>query len=295
MVLARFALVQLKGQSFDPRNWRPHILLFAGDPAKRISLARMACWFNQNRGVVTICQIVKGRLEDEGLNIEQTRQEMNHAIEEEGLVAFAEVDVVENFEKGVIDIAQANGIAGLQSNTVMFGWPKRHERLESQLRIMRTLSKAKKSMIIARINWAHEPGQEKRIDLWWGGLQNNGDLMLLLAYLLTLNPEWRNAKIIVRSIARSEKERENQRAALDELIPETRIRAESEVILAPTDRSITEVIEEHSRGSDVVFLGLMEPEPGAEGEYAERLEKMVEGLNTTIFVRSAGHFAGQLI
>jgi amino acid transporter len=295
VALARFALVQLKGQSFDPRNWRPHILLFAGDPAKRINLARLACWFNQNRGVVTICQIVKGTLEDEGLNIEQTRQEMNRAIEEEGLVAFTEVDVVQDFEKGVIDVAQANGIAGLQSNTIMFGWPRRQERLESQLRIMRTLSKAKKSTIIARINWAHEPGQEKRIDLWWGGLQNNGDLMLLLAYLLTLNRDWRDARIIVRSIARGEEERESQLAALSELIPETRIQAESEVILASANRSITDVIEEHSRGSDVVFLGLMEPEPGAEVEYAERLTKMVEGLNTTIFVRSAGYFAGRLI
>ena len=58
--------------------------------------------------------------------------------------------------------------------------------------------------IISRINWAHEPGQEKRIDLWWGGLQNNGDLMLLLAHLLRLNPEWSDSRLTVRSIARSE-------------------------------------------------------------------------------------------
>jgi hypothetical protein len=295
VALARFALVQLKGHTFDPRNWRPHILLFAGDPAKRISLARLACWFNQNRGVVTICQIVKGKLEDESVDIEQTKQEMNRAIEEEGLVAFTEVDVVEDFEKGVIDVAQANGIAGLQSNTIMFGWPRRRERLESQLRIMRTLSKAKRSTIITRINWAHEPGQEKKIDLWWGGLQNNGDLMLLLAYLLTLNRDWRDARIIVRSIARNEEERKNQLAALAKLIPETRIRAESEVILNSDNRSIIDVMHEHSRDTDVVFLGLMEPAPGTEAEYAERLTHMIEGLNTTIFVRSAGHFAGRLI
>ena len=33
--------------------------------AKRIGLVRLACWFNQNRGVVTVCQIVKGDLERE--------------------------------------------------------------------------------------------------------------------------------------------------------------------------------------------------------------------------------------
>ena len=39
------------------------------------------------------------------------------------------------------------------------------------------------------------PTGRSRIDVWWRGKQNNGDLMLLLAYLLTLNPAWRNAAI----------------------------------------------------------------------------------------------------
>jgi len=47
--------------------------------------------------------------------------------------------------------------------------------------------------------------------------------------------------------------------------------------------------------SVLTILGLMEPEPGAESEYADRLNNMVEGLKTTIFVRSAGKFAGRLV
>ena len=37
------------------------------------------------------------------------------------------------------------------------------------------------------------------------------------------------------------------------------------------------------------------PEPGAEAEYAERLTHMVGGFTATIFVHSAGQFAGRLI
>ena len=47
-------------------------------------------------------------------------------------------------------------------------------------------------------------GEERQIHIWWGGLQNNGDLMLLLAHLLRLNPEWIDARLTVRSIARSQ-------------------------------------------------------------------------------------------
>ncbi|MCD4748634.1 MAG: amino acid permease [Thermoanaerobaculales bacterium] len=295
MAVARFALLNLRTQSRNPRNWRPHILLFAGDPVKRLNLVRLAAWFNQNRGVVTVCQLVVGDLKDKHHDAELRRQEMERDLEDAGLVAFADVDVVESFESGVINVTQANGIAGLRSNTVMFGWPRRLERLESQLKIMRGVSNAGKSTVIARVNWAHEPGREKRIDLWWGGRQHNGDLMLLFAYLLSLNPEWRDARIVIRAIARSEDERKEQEAGLKALLPEIRINAETQIIVKPPDQTLAEVIQHTSRGAAVVFFGLMEPEPGTEAEYARRLTALVEPLNTTIFVRNAGEFAGRLI
>ncbi len=295
LALARFALLNLRTHSRDPRNWRPHILLFAGDPVKRLNLVRLAAWFNQNRGVVTVCQLIVGDLKDKHHDAEVRRQEMERDLEEEGLVAFANVNVVESFENGVIDVTQANGIAGLRSNTVMFGWPRRPERLESQLKIMRAVSNAGKSTVIARVKWAHEPGREKRIDLWWGGRQNNGDLMLLLAYLLSLNPEWSDARIVIRAIARSEEERLEQEKGLKALLPEIRINAETQIIVKPQDQTVAEVIQGTSQDASVVFLGLMEPDPGTEADYARRLADLVEPLNTTIFVRNAGEFAGHLV
>ena len=295
VALARYALLRLRRHGSDPRNWRPHILLFVGDPAKRIGLVRLANWFNQNRGVVTACQLVIGDLLTDKVDTEGLRQEMERSLEEGNVIAFSEVNVVRDFERGVINVTQANGFAGLQSNTVMFGWPRKRDRLESRLRIMRAVSRAGKSTIIARPNWAHEPGQEKRIDLWWGGLQNNGDMMLLFAYLLRLNAEWDDARLVVRSIVTTEEERATMEASLAELIPGARIRAEAQIILRPSDVSVASIIHEHSHDADIVFLGLMDPEPGTEPEYAARLIELTEGLRTTIFVRNAGEFAGNLI
>ncbi len=293
--VARFALVKLRKYRSDPRNWRPHLLLFVGDAAKRISLVRLASWFNQDRGVVTACKLVRGDLEAQDVDIEGLRTEMHRALDAEGLVAFAEVDVVTDFERGAIDVTQANGIAGMHSNTVMFGWTEKENRLISQLRIMRAISRAGKSTLIARLNWRHEPGQEKRIDLWWGGLENNGDMMLLFAYLLRLNHEWRGARLVVRTVVDSEEERKGMAESLMKLIPETRIAAESEIIVRQPGESIADVIHAHSATADLVFLGLMEPPAGAEAEYAARLRELAEGLRTTIFVRNAGEFAGNLI
>ncbi len=62
-----------------------------------------------------------------------------------------------------------------------------------------------------------------------------------------------------------------------------------------TGRDISEIMHEHSARADVVFLGLMIPAFGDEIRYAERLEELAGGLKTTIFVRNAGRFAGDLL
>jgi len=295
VALARLALLQLRQHRIEPRNWRPHILLFVGDPAKRIGLVRLANWFNLNRGLVTACQLVVGDLKKEDADIKTKQEEMDKVLEREGLLAFSNVNIVEEYESGIIDITQANGIAGLKSNTVMFGWPKKRERLESILRLMKAVSKTGKSTIISRLKWAHEPGQDKRIDIWWRGLKNNGDLMLLLAYLLQNNPEWNDARIVVRSIVENEKERETMAASLDTLVPKTRITAETEVIIKPPERTVAQVMQKHSRTADIVFIGLHQPPAGTEADYAERLNSLVRGFNTTILVHNASEFAGSLV
>ncbi|MGB5660585.1 MAG: hypothetical protein WBO54_13975 [Thermoanaerobaculia bacterium] len=180
-------------------------------------------------------------------------------------------------------------------NTVLVGWPQKPGRLEAWLRITRGLSKVGKSTLIARLNWAHEPGQEKRIDLWWGGLENNGDMMLMLAYLLSLNPEWSDARIVIRSISRSEDEMKLQKEGLQSLLQEVRIQADTEIITKPPNESIAEIIRRSSAKADLVFLGLQDSLVGAETAYAKRMENLTDGLNTTVFVRNAGEFAGKLV
>ncbi len=295
VAVARFALLQLRGHRSDARNWRPHILLFADDLADRLGLARMASWFNQDRGVLTVCKAIGGDLKRDEIDSRAHLREMDEVLSAHGLTGFCEVNVVADFESGAVNIAQANGIAGLQSNTVMFGWPSRTERLESILRVMRGVSQLDKSTILARGIPPEGPRRRKRIDVWWRGKENNGDLMLLLAYLLAGNIEWRHAKIRVRSIVSDEAERQQLQASLDGLIPETRIQAISEVIVRPPDKSIASVMHDASSDADVVFLGLHVPEVGAEADYAARLGELVGGFGAAVLVRNASPFAGDLI
>jgi potassium/chloride transporter 4/5/6 len=295
MSLARAVLLRLRNLPVAPQNWRPNILVFAGDVARRVDLVRLAAWMNQDRGLLTVSKVIVGTRDQYASQVEAVREEMDEQLSAEGIAAFPEVDVVSAFEEGVIAIAQANGIAGISSNTVMFGWSEKEERLASQLRIMREVSLIGKSTIICRVlpdSWKRRP---ERIDVWWGGRQNNGDMLVLFAYLVSLNREWRRAEICIRSIATSEMMQEHTQKSLERILEENRIAARIEITPWDADANVQTLIQEQSKDADLVFLGLSEPEEGGETRYAQRLKSLIGDLPAAVFVRNAGIFAGQLL
>jgi amino acid transporter len=97
LALTRVALLQLRMHEKDPRNWRPHILLFVGDTTKRIGLVRLANWFNQNRGIVTACRLVEGDLDHLAPEADRLLAEMDADLHQEGLQVFSEVNIVSDF------------------------------------------------------------------------------------------------------------------------------------------------------------------------------------------------------
>jgi len=295
MSLARGTLLQLRNLPPAPRNWRPHILVFAGDVDRRIDLIRFAAWLNQDRGILTVSRLIVGKLEKHAQQIGDETHRMVNRLEQEGITAFSEVEVVPGFEAGVIAVAQANGIAGITSNTIMFGWSEKKQRLAGTLGMIGPIGLMGKSTVICRVRpraWAATP---KRIDVWWGGLQNNGDMMMLFAYLLSRNSEWRSAQICVHSIASSEMMLNQTRQNLTRMLSASRITARTKVALLSEGESVQGLIQQESRDADIVFMGLRKPDKGEESAYAERLIDLVGTLPTVILVHNASLYAGQLL
>ena len=294
--LARFALLRLRTAGTQARNWRPHILLFTANPVHRRSLARLASGFNHDRGIVTVCQAVVGDLKEDYARIPAIQAEMETALDGDGLGAFCEVNIVKDFEEGVINITQANGYAGLEANTVMFGWPDDEQGMARLLRILGTVSGLKVSSLLAKLEDTEEIRSKQTLDIWWRGKQQNGDLMLLLGYLLTLNTDWKDSRIRLRTITpEGTGERDRMQAALQELVQEVRIPAEIEIFESNSPTGLYNLIAEYSQDADLVFMGMNLPEPEDLETYATVLFKLGSQFRNVVFVRNAGEFAGQLI
>jgi hypothetical protein len=292
MTLAVTALVKNRNREEEARNWRPHVLVFTADVERNEALVRFAESLGLGRSVLTVATLLQGTL-DEQPQSEQLAREADAFLSSRGITAFCEVDVVPDLESGMVTVAQANGIAGLSSNTVMLGWPDRARFLLPAMRVMRRLDHLGKCLIIARL--LPIPAGPRRLLLWWSGREDNGDLMVLIAHLLTQNPRWRGAEITLCSIVGDEERAGVQRRAVKQLIHDSRIRAEAQVIVRAEDQTVKQIIHEHSQGASLVFMGLAVPKPGEEEAVAARVQALVEGLPSTILVRNAGPFRGQLI
>ncbi|MGA7281225.1 MAG: Na-K-Cl cotransporter [Acidimicrobiia bacterium] len=296
MTLVRSTVLQLRRLPNDPRNWRPNILLFAGDVTRRSNLVRFGSWLVQDRGILTVADMRVGRLSELGPEVGKWKDDLNGDLEALGVAAFGEVEVVDDFVRGAISVAQANGIAGIESNTVMFGWSEKGDRCANQLQIIEELNTLGIGAIICNSGTLDiGKRRRRRIDVWWGGLQANGDMLTLLAHLLSLNPEWRDATITIKSIATSEMMLERNQHLLEQMIHFARISAKPEVMLHSADMGVMEMICQQSASADVVFLGLRPVRQGEEKDYAERLREFADNLPSVLFVRSAGEFRGRLL
>lgn len=293
--LARFAMLKLNHSKHDPRNWRPHILVFVADLRRNLGMVRMANHFSQERGIVTVSTLLLGDIEDH----EQTEilaEQNRDLLDANGIVAFAETAAVPELESGMVTVAQANGMAGLTSNMVMFGWPGDDaERLGRLMGIVRRMTALEKSSMIVRPIKGSRAKGNGEIVVWWKGKQHNGDMMLLLGHLLNLAPGWRSNQLVLKSVADNDAQASEVRAAFESMLPDLRMDVRLEVIIKPEDKTHREVIREASRHADLVFIGMATPGVGVERLYAESLMTLLDDLPSTILVRNASRFHGRLV
>jgi hypothetical protein len=293
--VARFAMLKLGTSKDDPRNWRPHILVFTMDLERNIGIVRLATNFSQDRGIVTVSTLMLGDV-DEHAQAEEVATRNRALLEAHSIVAFTETAAVPELEAGMVTVAQANGFAGLTSNMVMFGWPgESPESLTRLLGIVRRMSGLEKSSMIVRPVKGSRANGNGEIVIWWKGRQHNGDMMLLLAHLMTQAEGWRHARLVLKSVVENAAEGDTLRGRFETMLPDLRMDVKLEVLERPEHQDTMEIIKEASRRADLVFLGMAAPDPKDEAAYAQQLLSLVDGLPTTILLRNASRFQGRLL
>jgi len=205
---------------------------------------------------------------------------------EHNIRALAEVIVASDFESGFTTLIQAAGIGRLKPNTVCLGWSEDPKKFTQYAAGIRHAIQLANDVLIVRAKHDIDPAKKnKQIDVWWRGLEN-GNLMIIYAYLLTQNEGWRRARIRILRIVREEADAREAKKHLERLLVDARVKAEVKIICS--HEKPPGVIQQESMDADLVFLGMESPPMGWEEAFMEKMGGFLRVLPNTILVKSSG-------
>lgn len=288
MALLRTGILQL-GHEDDTKNWRPHILTLSGSPSRRWSLVELANALTHNRGLVTVSSVLPSGSRDMGQQADMEATIRDY-LERRGVRALVRLTTASDPFEGALQLVETYGIGPIVPNTILLGDSEAPERRESYCNLIAETNRARRNIVILRENEEKRFGNYQRIDVWWGGMQGNGGLMLLLADLLHNTIEWRNADIFLKLVVPDEAAAAAAHTNLNRLVQHLRIPATSKVLVAD-GRPFNDILHESSGFADLVFLGMASPDVIEDyPSYYAALQNRTTDLPTTVFVLATADF-----
>ena len=284
MALTREGLFRLKLDTPDTKNWRPHLLVLSGAPTKRWHLIDLASALTHNRALLTVATVIPSdQVSNERIvSMENTIRDY---ITRRGVQSLVRVIASSDTFQGAQLLVQVYGLGALMPNTILLGASEQVAVRPAYCDMIAQFYQARRNVVLMNYNEERGFGERKVIDVWWGGLQNNGSLMMILAYLLKTSLPWRGALIRVKMVVPHVDAEQSARDNLSRLVQKVRTDAVAEVLVM-NGQGFDSMLQQSSNDADLVFMGMAMPGKDYVS-YFEHIQKRIAALPTTVLVLAA--------
>ena len=278
--LIRFSLMRLSDDA-DPKNWRPHLLVFSGAPQSRWYLIAVADDFIQGKALMTVATI----LTEENITKKRLRKMEKHTrdfLAKRAIHSLVRIIPSANPFTGAKTMVDHYGLGSLVPNTIILGNTTEDSHMPDFCDMIGYFYKLQRNILIIDIEEDYKKSSKGSIDVWWGGLKMNGALMIIMAHLLRRSFGWREAELTIKMVVPNESAARDAEKNLAEIIEKMRSNAKYQLIVAG-GRSFPEILKNESRTADLVFLGLKTPDDNYPFYY-RTLQANTSNLKNKIFV-----------
>lgn len=290
MMITRAGLLRLRRVPEDPRNWRPHFLVLSGAPTKRWHLIELAADFSHhNKGLLSVATILR----DTAVTYDRKRameRKVQDYLGKRGINGLVRVISAEDPFAGTELLVEAYGLGPLVPNTVLLGDSEEAEHRPRYCAMVEHFWRSKRNVVIVRDADSVGFGHRKRIDIWWGGLQGNGALLMILGYLLKTSLAWHEAEIRLKMVVPTEAAAADAEHNLTEMLEQTRTGLRPRVLVSD-GRPVLDLLHDSSQGADLILMGMAAPDKGDFPTYFEELRNRTGDLPCTVFVLAAEDIA----
>ena len=186
-------------------------------------------------------------------------------------------------------ITKVYGFAGLEPNSVMFGWARDSKDRIAFSKLLRTYQKLDYNIFVLDYNKEIGFGKNKTIDLWWRGSGNNATLALTLIKFLQMEDDWSNVTARIFIITDDSSIHNRVYRNISQILDDHRISATFRLINNSIDnKPFDEIILLESKDTDLVILGL--PPIQKEEDIIEKTDKIIKSLNTVLLIHASSFF-----
>jgi solute carrier family 12 (sodium/potassium/chloride transporter), member 2 len=286
-------LVQLQLREDDSKNWRPNAIVFGGEPSERQHLVHLSQWMVRNRGIATYFYLIQGDIILEARRAARITPSTRDGVRTIYPEMFAQVAVTEDIYEGIVSTAQAHGLSGMKPNTVIMGWGKECDDPAKFAHLIRNLIALDHNLLLMKYDDRHRFGKRETIDICWSGLDRNGDLMLLSAWLISTAEEWHRATIRIHVFIFDDAQRKIAELSLKRILRDARVKAQSNIVHCGKDtEAVSKAIFDAAKDSDLTILGLRAPDESDGGDWVANVNRLIDPLRTVLLVRASSRFEG---
>jgi len=286
--LSRQIQVFIQNAERSEENWRPSVICISADFFQRPVAFNFMRWVSHRYGFGTYIHYMNGYFSKE--THRQSEDELARLIKISGenkSNVYLDTMISPSFTSAIAQAIQLPSVSGKDINMILFEYAKSEPDNLHQIVENFTLVRSAALDICILGTSEKEFGFLHSIHIWITPADlENGNLMIMMGYVLMGHPDWKKAQIKIFSIFPAN-EMAEQRAELIELIKTGRLPISSnnvELIAKQDDVSTKEVINQRSQDADLTIVGFRSE---AIKQKEDILFEGYEGIGNVLFVNAA--------
>lgn len=261
LFFSRSAIYRLAYADSPSKSWRPHFLVFTKFSEEHsTSLLRFAQGISQSKGFLTMASFVAPGTVPSSKRRELSRS-LSKRFDEEKIHALVQIKEAEKVTTGMHNMIEHHGLGPLTPNTIVFGGIRTEDESTDFVQVLRLAYRRHNNVVILHEAGKLDIGHCRDLHIWWDNEhQNNSELMLVLGYMLQLNPARKRSRLYIKAIVSSEIERQSKLEELQKISVQKRLPLNAEVfVAADSSHDREKLIKEFSKDADMIFMGLKPP------------------------------------
>ena len=286
--LSRQIQVFIQNAERNEENWRPSVICISSDFFQRPMAFNFMRWVSHRYGFGTYIHYMNGYFSKETYH--QSKEELGRLIKISGenkSNVYLDTMISPSFTSAIAQAIQLPSVSGKDINMILFEYAKSESDNLHQIIENFTLVRSAALDICILGTSEKEFGFMNNIHIWItpADLQN-GNLMIMMSYVLMGHPDWKKTQIKIFSIFPAQ-EMAEQRAELIELIKTGRLPISSnnvELLAKQQEVSTKEVINQRSQDADLTIVGFRSE---ALKQNGGSLFEGYDGVGNVLFVNAA--------